>query len=282
MQGLVRVVITLVSVLLISYLFYCCLLFVAQRYMIFPGVQFGASAGAVLSDGAGIEKSWIELDRVKVETWFLPPVLEAGDNKPGPAIIFAHGNGEVIDQWPWEFEGFARMGIGVLLVEYPGYGRSTGIPSQHSVTETLVAAYDRLAARPDVDPSRIILMGRSLGGGAICSLAAKRPSAAIILMSTFTSIRSFASRYLVPEFLVRDPFDNLAVVGSYSGPILIIHGTRDEVIPYSHALMLGQAAKQGKLISVDAGHNDCPSDWKAFLRDVESFLRVHGILRGTA
>jgi fermentation-respiration switch protein FrsA (DUF1100 family) len=170
------------------------------------------------------------------------------------------------------------LGIGVLLVEYPGYGRSKGTPSQSSITETFVTAYDMLTARADVDASKIILVGRSLGGGAVCALAAKRPAAVLILMSTFTSARSFATKYLIPGFLVRDPFDNLSVVRSFYGPVLIMHGKRDEVIPYKHGLALHRAARNGKMITYDSGHNDSPPDWDIFFREVESFLKDAGIL----
>jgi len=97
-------------------------------------------------------------------------------------------------------------------------------------------------------------------------------------MSTFTSIRSFARRYLMPTVLVRDPFDNLSVVRSFEGPVLVIHGEKDETIPYRHGVTLFENAKNGKMITYSAGHNDCPPDWSAFFRDVEGFLRTFEIL----
>ena len=182
------------------------------------------------------------------------------------------------DFWPEALKRFPAMGVGLLLVEYPGYGRSAGSPSQESISETFTRAYDTLAARPDVDPTRIAFFGRSLGGGAVCDLAAKRPAAALILMSSFTSVRSFAIRYLAPSFLIRDPFDNLAAVRNYPGPVLVIHGDSDEVVPFSHGQALHAAARNGKMIVYPAGHNDCPPDWAVFWRDIENFLRAEGIL----
>ncbi len=193
-------------------------------------------------------------------------------------MIFAHGNGELIDFWLQELQTFNRLGMGALLVEYPGYGRSEGLPSQSSIEETFAAAYDVLAARKDVDASRIVLFGRSLGGGAVCALAAQRPSAALILMSTFTGVRHFAKRFLVPPFLVRDPFDNLAVVKNYPGPVLVIHGRHDEVIPFSHGTTLYKSVQKGEMIAYNAGHNDCPPDWNVFWHDVASFLRENRII----
>jgi hypothetical protein len=223
-----------------------------------------------------IEPWLLETSFGKVEAWYLPPAAASG--KPAPAVIFGHGNGELIDYWPYELRGFPAMGVGLLLVEYPGYGRSAGSPSQESISEAFTLAYDRLAARPDVDPSRIVLFGRSLGGGAVCDLAIRRPSAALILMSSFKSVSAFAVRYLAPPVLIRDPFDNLAAVRQYQGPVLVIHGESDEVIPFGHGRALHAAARNGKMLIYPAGHNDCPPDWAVFWRDVADFLKTIGVL----
>ncbi len=223
------------------------------------------------ADIVGLEKIWIDTDSGKIESWFVPPAGEA-PKKPFPMVICAHGNAELIDFWPQDFRKFSEMGLGMLLVEYPGYGRSAGSPSQQSITEAFIAAYDIIVSRKDVDPSKIIFFGRSLGGGVICSLAEKRPSAAFVLMSTFISARSFASRYLVPSFLVRDPFHNDEIVSNYTGPVLIIHGIWDNIIPYAHGKTLYQIALHGKMITYNCAHNDCPPNWEVFWKDIESFL----------
>jgi len=270
----IDIMLKIVTWSLFIYLAYCGLLFLMQRQIMFPRGLIEVPKEN--PDIAGLEQIWVDTGFGKIETWFLPP--SANRAEPMPAVIFAHGNGELIDLWPLELNKFNRIGIGILLVEYPGYGRSEGSPSQASVAETFLAAYDTLVARQDVDASRIILFGRSLGGGAVCLLAAQRPSAALILMSAFTSARSFAPKYLVPKFLVRDPFDNLMAVKSYPGPVLVMHGKFDEVVPYRHGLSLHQAARHGKLITYQSGHNDCPPRWNVFWQDMESFLRDAGIL----
>ncbi len=260
------------------YIAYCCFLFVMQRQMMFPRNMI-VTPSEVKLNIPGLEKDWINTSYGNVETWFIPPAPGTVEG-PAPVVIFAHGNAELIDFWPQELGKFTKLGMGLLLVEYPGYGRSAGKPSQESITEAFVTAYDILVARKDVDKSRIVLFGRSIGGGAVCQLAAKRPSAALILMSAFTSASSFASRYLVPGFLVMDPFDNKKVVSSYSGNVLIIHGNHDEVIPYSHGDALYQAAKQGKMITYQSGHNDCPK-WSVFWQDTESYLNSIKIIKKT-
>ena len=258
------------------YMVYCVLVFMMQRAMLFPRGLVGVPSGPPPKI-KGKETIWLKTKSGKVESWFIPPVRK-NKEQPAPLVIFAHGNGELIDLWPQELNRFNEMGIALLLVEYPGYGRSEGKPSEASVSETFLTAYDLISKRSDIDPKRIILLGRSLGGGAVCIIAANRPSAAMILMSSFTSVTAFAPRYLAPKFLVRDPFDNLSVVKSYPNPILIIHGDRDEVIPYRHGRKLYQAAKSATMITYHSGHNDCPPDWNVFWRDVESFLRDNNII----
>ena len=261
---------------LFLYLVYCGFLFVMQRKMLFP--RYLLQPPYHTENTYELEKIWVTTSFGKIETWFLPQT-SGRVTEPAPAVIFAHGNGELIDFWPHEFKKLAHLGIGVLLVEYPGYGRSEGSPSQKNITQAFIHAYDMLVARPDVDPSRIVLFGRSLGGGAVCALAAHRPSAALILMSSFVSVRAFASKYLVPDFLVRDPFDNLSIVQDYHGPILVVHGKFDDVIPFKHGTILYQAARHGQFISYHSGHNDCPPSWDTFWRDIQTFLRNSDLIQ---
>jgi pimeloyl-ACP methyl ester carboxylesterase len=255
---------------------YCLLLFLFQRTILFPRFQIPA-ATQTETNLPGLEKMWLETTMGNVEAWYLPPKSES-KSRPAPAVIFAHGNGEIIDFWPKELAQLTTLGLGVLLVEYPGYGRSTGSPSQKSITEAFVAAYDRLVERGDVDSSRIVFFGRSLGGGVVCALAAKRPSAALILFSTFTSVRDFAIRFLVPGFLVRDPFDSLQFLRSYAGPVLVIHGRNDDVVPYDHGVRLYRVVQNGKFVSYDCRHNDCPPAWSIFWNEVHTFLINSGIV----
>ncbi|MBW2602695.1 MAG: alpha/beta hydrolase [Deltaproteobacteria bacterium] len=261
---------------LLFYLVYCGFLFIMQRQILFPRYLIDAPYRS--EDHPFMEKIWIKTSFGKTEAWFLPP-NPTKKAEPSPTVIFAHGNGELIDFWPDELKRFNHFGIGVMLLEYPGYGRSEGTPSQKNITETFNNAYNILIERKDVDPAKIILFGRSLGGGAVCTLAAERPSAALILMSTFTSARSFAKKYFAPGFLVRDPFNNLAVVRNYPEPVLVFHGKFDEVIPYSHGMALYKSALHATMITYESGHNDCPPDWETFWRDLEEFLNTSGIIK---
>jgi fermentation-respiration switch protein FrsA (DUF1100 family) len=262
---------------LVLYAGYCLLLFLVQRQMLFPRFMM---APITMEEGEKIpskETLWIQTRFGKVEAWYLPPA-KPSDDRPAPLVIFAHGNAERIELCARELLHFTHWGMGVLLVEFPGYGQSDGKPSQAGITETFVSAYDLMAVRKDVDASTIILYGRSMGGGAVCALLNHRRAAALILMSTFTSVRPFASRYLVPAFLVRDPFDNIAALESFKGPVLILHGKHDNIIPYAHGKALYQASSNARFLSYDCGHNDCPPDWSQFWRDMKRFLQDAGLI----
>jgi hypothetical protein len=261
--------VTIATVALLAIGGYWALLFFAQRAVMFPRPL---AAGGIAPASGDAERTWLSLPFGKVETWFLPATSGAGT--PHPLFVFAHGNGELIDYWLREFDTLRGWGASVLLVEYPGYGRSEGAPSQATIAQALTAAYDQAAARPDVDPARIVGWGRSLGGGGVCALARERALAALVLESTFTSVRQIARRFGLPGFLVRDPFDNQSVVSDFTGPILLVHGERDEILPAHHARSLHAAARRAELHLLDCGHNDCPRPWAALRR----FLDAHELL----
>lgn len=266
----------ILGVIFVAYGAYCGYYYLNQRKILFPVAYIPVLNGDT-SHFPQLEKIWLETSVGKVETWFLPP-FETDDVKPFPVMILAHGNGELIDYYPDGVAYLRQLGLGVLLVEYPGYGRSEGTPSKATIAETFTMAYDTIAAHDDVDENRIVLFGISLGGGAICELAQAHPPKALILMSTFTSVKEFARRLYLPPILIHDPFDNLAVVRDYPGLVLVIHGTRDELIPYEMGVKLHQAAQNGTMISYPCGHNDCIYHWETFWRDIEPFLREVGVV----
>lgn len=255
------------------YAVWCLLLYALQGQLIFPRAPVDPSA----RPPTDAEVWHLATSQGPVEAWYFAPFGDAIG--PAPAVLMAHGNAELIDTFPEEFRRFRDLGMAVLQVEYPGYGRSPGQPSQATITEALTAAYDQLAARPEVDDSRIVLFGRSLGGGAVCALTRQRPAAALILLSTFQSLRAMAARFLAPPFLLRHPFDNLSAVRAFSGPVLVLHSHEDPLIPHHHAVALSRAAPNGTLRTLgDCGHADCPQDWDRFWAEVSAFLGGAGIV----
>jgi pimeloyl-ACP methyl ester carboxylesterase len=212
-----------------------------------------------------------------VDALFLPATDDTS-TKPKPLLIFGHGNGEVIDYWVAGLDGFRERGIAVLLVEYPGYGRSSGSPSERSIRQAMDAAYDLIASDPRVDPTRVMGFGQSLGGGAICLLAKDRPLRALILESTFPSLDIFAAGYGAPAFLLRDHFNNLATVAKFPGPILVIHGRDDQLIPWQQAQRLAQASTHATFRLYECGHGCWDPDHLPFWRDALPFLKDAGML----
>jgi fermentation-respiration switch protein FrsA (DUF1100 family) len=270
-----RVLYLLLAVGLLLYLVYAGYFYLNQRAILFPRHLIGPPAA--LPTMPGLEQMWLETSEGRVEAWYVAP-LDAQQAAPAPLCIVAHGNADLIDRWLPSTLPLRRMGIGVLLVEYPGYGRSEGTPSYDAIRETMLLAYDTIIHHPQVDPERILLFGHSLGGGAVSILAAERPSSGLILDATFTSVQALATEQWLPRFAVRDVFNNLAVVQNYLHPVLVIHGKRDLTIPYYHGVALYAAAQQGEFISLDCGHNDCVDDWEMFWRDLRPFFVRTGVL----
>ena len=268
-----RLALTGVGLVFGAWVLWGIVLFLGQRSMIFPGMKAPPLREGETLRGAQMHR--LLIPGAVVEAWWLPAA--SGTSYTGPAVIFMHGNYELVDEWVDQFGALQRAGAGVLLMEYPGYGRSTGVATEASVSEAAAAAWDLLASMPgEVDPTRIVAFGRSVGGGAACALSRQRPIAALVLSSAFTGIRAYARRYFLPGFLVRDPFDNEGAVRAFRGPVLVQHGTRDATVPFPHGERLASVAEDGRFLSYDCGHNDCP--WDPMLADVIGFLRGQGIL----
>lgn len=218
---------------------------------------------------ANLERFWLETDQGRVEWWLLK-----GDGvntlNPGPAIIMAHGNRELIDDYLDRAKGYQRRGYTVLLGEYRGYGRSAGSPSRARIESDFEGFYDHLLSLLIVDPKRIVFHGRSLGGSVLSELARHRRPAAIIVESTFTSIKAMA--HGAPDFLLSDNYDTVSALSDYQGPKLIIHGTKDDVVPVEHALEMKKHVPTAELILYDCGHSDGPPSWYKYWEDITSFL----------
>ena len=209
--------------------------------------------------------------------WYIPPP-EASAKKPAGAVIFAHGNAELIDYWPTLLQPYRDMNLAVLLVEYRGYGRSAGSPTQQGIVADFVQGYDWLAAREQIDADRIVGHGRSLGAGVVCALSRERPLAALVLQSGFASAGAMAWRAAHPGFLMRDPYDNLAALRAFDGPVLIMHGRHDRIVPPRHADRLHAASPNSRLVYFNSGHNDFPITSTKYWDAVGAFLRQAQII----
>jgi hypothetical protein len=218
-------------------------------------------------------------DGGRVFAWFLPAPT-ATVQEPGPAVVYFHGNAEIIDYQDGVVEGYHHIGCSVLLPEYRGYGRSGGKPGEKAILADAIYFYDQLVQRPEVDSTRIVFHGRSLGGGPAAQLALQRKPRALILESTFSSVAVMAHKYAVPSFLVKNPFRTDRVVQALDAPMLIFHGAHDDIIPVSHGRRLRDLAPPATYVEYDCAHNDFPGQRNeaAYWDQVAAFLRKNGVI----
>jgi abhydrolase domain-containing protein 17 len=170
-------------------------------------------------------------------------------------ILYAHGNAEDLGDIEPILQILSDSGFSVLAYDYRGYGTSEGRPSERHAYEDIDTAYSYLTQKLRIPPQKIIAYGRSVGGGSTVDLAARQPVAGLILESTFTQ----AFRVIVPFPLFPfDKFLNIDKIQKINCPVLIIHGTADTTVPFSHGQQLFRAAPEPKssLWVEGATHND--------------------------
>jgi abhydrolase domain-containing protein 17 len=170
-------------------------------------------------------------------------------------LLYSHGNGEDIGHCHDHMEYLRSLGFSVLIYEYRGYGTSAGRPSERALYEDINAAWHWLTEFRGIPPERILVYGRSIGSGPSCWLAERNRIGGLIVESGFLS--AFRVYTQIPLF----PFDRFPNVRRLRGvdcPVLVIHGTRDRVIPFRHGLALYRAAPgmKASLWVEGAGHND--------------------------
>ncbi len=185
------------------------------------------------------------------------------------AILYLHGNGEDLGGIRSHLESLRVLtGCSVLAVDYPGYGLSSGKPSETGTLRAADAAFDHLVSVRGYSQEDIVLWGASLGSGPAVDLAARRHVRGVILVAPFTSTFRTITRVKLLPF---DRFDNLAKIDRVQSPLLVLHGERDEVVPFSHGRELADAAVNApvrRFLPVPgAGHNDllrrAAVDWRA-------------------
>jgi len=211
-------------------------------------------------------------DGNRIHGWWFPVAGSQG------ALLYFHGNaGNLSNRGKGARDLTQALGESLLIIDYPGFGKSTGKPSEASCYAAGNAAYDWLTQTKQIAPEQIILYGKSLGGGIATELAVNRPHRALVLVKTFTSVPDVAQcqfPFLPARWLVKNRFDNLEKIGRCQGPVLIAQADCDEMIPHSHAGRLFEAAGQPKQLYVleDCSHNSA-MPWE-FLTTLAEFLRV--------
>jgi fermentation-respiration switch protein FrsA (DUF1100 family) len=170
-------------------------------------------------------------------------------------ILFSHGNAEDLgDDLPL-LDIYRRAGFSVFAYDYRGYGTSTGQPTEAGLYADAEAAYNYLTGELHVAPRDIIVMGRSLGCAAALQMAVTHPSAGLVLEAPFQTAFKVLTRVRLLPF---DKFDNESRIRQYRGPLLVIQGISDEVVPLRHGQRIFAIASGPKqsLWVPGAHHND--------------------------
>lgn len=178
---------------------------------------------------------------------------------PAPLLIYFGGNAEEVTTYAPGAQAYGPRAL--LLVNYRGYGRSEGTPSERALVSDAVEIFDRAAERGDVDATRVALFGRSLGTGVAVQLAAKRTVKALVLVSPYDSVAEVAAAaypWLPARWLLRHPFDSMAHADKVKVPALIVTGSADTLIRPAHSQRLARTWG-GPVETLDLeghGHND--------------------------
>lgn len=177
-----------------------------------------------------------------------------------PVAIYFHGNGESAAQNLWLAPVLNREGVDVFLAEYRGYGGNAGSPSEEGFYADAEGALAWLASQ-GYGPERVIVIGRSIGTGVAVEMAHRGRGRALIAVSPFTRIVDLAQRMVGPlaSQFVWDKFESIAKMPALRVPVVVIHGTEDELIPYEMGVAIAKAAPDAKLVPIDGGsHNELP------------------------
>ena len=202
---------------------------------------------------AGAEDVWLSSkDGVKLNAWWFPqPTAEY-------ATLFLHGNGGNVTHRIDHSEAVKQAGSAILVLDYRGYGRSEGRPSERGLYQDAGAAYDDLVRR-GYPPNRIILHGESLGTAVATELASRRQCAALILESPLASLSRMAGQ-VIPIIgpVLAHGFNTEKRIRDVHVPLLVIHGDTDEVVPFVQGQMVYERANQPKTFwrVKGARHND--------------------------
>jgi fermentation-respiration switch protein FrsA (DUF1100 family) len=231
------------------------LVFLFQSHLVFfPGTGREAML-TPQSYGMRFESLQIRTaDGETLDAWWVPAEDARG------TVLFFHGNAGNISHRLDYLLMFHRLRYSTLIVDYRGYGRSTGTPSEEGTYRDADAAWDYLRHARLAQPRDVVIAGESLGGAVATWLAAKVGPRAVVLFSTFTSVTDLGAQvywFLPVRLLSRIGYDNRENLKRIRAPVFIAHSRDDDIVPYSHGKELYEVANEPKsFLEMRGGHND--------------------------
>jgi len=255
-----------------------------EQVLVYPQ---SVSPKSTSHDGAVGERVWIETDdhRHLEGRYIRHPAPQA-------VVLYCHGNIGTVDKWSILAGRLSEMHhLSILVFDYPGYGRSSGISNERNILRDAEAARTWLARENELGASDVVLMGRSLGGAVAVDLAANRGARGLILESTFSSLPDVAeahAAWLLPEWNMTQRLNSIEKIKRYQGPLLQSHGDIDRVIPIALARQLFEAAPGRKqfIVAEGSNHNDdhiryCALEREQFLQSLPSVRPAVNVGRAT-
>lgn len=216
-------------------------------------------------------------DGVSLHGWYAKATRPAAPQPP--VLLHFHGNaGNILDRVEL-LDRLAAVGLDILIIDYRGYGKSGGAPSEEGLYRDADAAYGALVRDRGVPAGRVVLHGQSLGAAVAIDLATRRTVAGLIVEAGFTSAPDLGRRFygFLPGFVfdrLRNRYDALTKIAQVQAPTLVVHGTADEIVPLDMGRRLFEAAPGPKELYLveGAGHND--AHWvggDAYYRKIAEF-----------
>lgn len=214
----------------------------------------------------------------ELHAWWIP-----AEKHVAPTVLYLHGNARNIAHNLESVLHYRELGCNLLLVDYRGYGKSTGgKPSEDKVYEDAEAAWQYLLKQRGVKPQQTFIYGLSLGSAIAVDLAVRHPEAAgLIMESSFTSMRAMGElryEFLPVDLLLNQRFETLQKIQQLKIPVLLIHGTWDQRIPYEMSQRLFAVAPQPKsLLLIEGGDhsNSRAIGWVEYRNAVTAFIKQY-------
>jgi fermentation-respiration switch protein FrsA (DUF1100 family) len=244
------------AILVILVVLVLALVWAGQRRMIyFPFSNVSPPAAEGLNRAE--EVTFTTEDGLVLHGWFVPPATMP----PRFTVIVFNGNAGNRSMRAPLASALAEQGVATFLFDYRGFGDNPGRPSESGLTLDARAARIYVAGRPDVDSTRVVYFGESLGGAVAVRLATEASPLALVLRSPFSSLTDIGRHhypYLPVRWMLKDRYPSIDLVPRLTSPILIIAGDRDGVIPMKQSQRLFDAAPEPKrLVTIEgADHND--------------------------